>query len=205
MSIHFNKQSQFELFPGATNRPEENTSTRFFLSKLTLSLESLVVVGIVIIVLIVVSFCLGVERGKRVVRAEKKEIKAEVEDVVAGSLGVSLPVMPSQKKGVAAPQPAEAVGGPLGGVPEDKKPIEMGSQEKVVDKGYTVQVASYQKEDYAQKAAEDLKAKEGKETTVMLKGKYWIVCLGKFSGKKDADAYANKLRKKFKDCKVRSL
>ena len=70
MDIH-KHQSQFELFPGAVRQPvEPPPSKHFFLRNLTLSLENIVVFSIVMMMGLLLSFSLGVERGKRVVRHE---------------------------------------------------------------------------------------------------------------------------------------
>jgi cell division septation protein DedD len=69
---------------------------------------------------------------------------------------------------------------------------------------YTVQVASYADEKFAKKAAMDLD-KRGFQTIVMQKGKYAILCVGKFNQKNEAKATIAKLKPKYKDCLVRSM
>ena len=51
---------------------------------------------------------------------------------------------------------------------------------------------------------EDL-GKKGFETIVMQKGKYAILCVGKFNQMNEAKATIAKLKSKYKDCLVRSM
>jgi hypothetical protein len=65
-------------------------------------------------------------------------------------------------------------------------------------------VASYADEKFAHQAAVDLN-KKGFETVVMQKGKYAILCVGKFNQKNEAMTMISKLKSKYKDCLVRSM
>ena len=73
-----------------------------------------------------------------------------------------------------------------------------------IKKFYTVQVASYKGEKYAQKEASLLKQK-GYDILVLPKGAFSIVCVGKFKEKEEAKNFSQKLKKQYKDCLVRSL
>src|SRR3989338_3464786 len=76
------KDSQFELFPGETKSYSPPRS-RYFWSQITLSLENVIVVSIAIILLMVFSFSLGVEKGKRIVRASLKSEILKAKEVIA--------------------------------------------------------------------------------------------------------------------------
>ncbi|MCK5581683.1 MAG: SPOR domain-containing protein, partial [Candidatus Omnitrophica bacterium] len=84
------------------------------------------------------------------------------------------------------------------------KSVLLEARKKKVDSTYTVQVASFRKKVYAEKEAMDLK-KKGYEIFVVPKGDYSIVCVGKFAYKNEANQMSRKLRKRYKDCLVRSL
>ena len=77
-------------------------------------------------------------------------------------------------------------------------------KEEIIDLAYTVQVASFQKDEYAQKEAMTLK-KKGYDIFVVAKGKYSIVCVGKFSRRDEAKVILSRLKKTYKDCMVRRL
>ncbi len=72
------------------------------------------------------------------------------------------------------------------------------------EKIYTIQVASFKDQQYAQKEATAL-IKKGFETSIMTKGDYFIVCVGKFNTKDDVDKALGKLKQKYNDCLIRRL
>jgi cell division septation protein DedD len=276
--MHYNRQSQFELFPGESGQPIEKADSRFFLTSLTLSLENLVVVGVVIIMGMVIAFSLGVERGKKgarlgtspVLEASPGESLAAPAPVVKSTVPLiptSAPVVkttlvdtktstvktavmkttPSALKPGTIPTPVVKTALPasktnnlntkaMPSVPANSKdagpiivpvsggktaarpvevvvPVSSGlpsaapetvAQEKKIDKGYTVQVASYAQTDSAERESIGLK-KRGYETFILPKGKYFILCVGKFADKAEADIFLVKLKKQYKDCLVRSF
>ncbi len=211
MNIHFGNQSQFELFPGTTGEPIENSAPRFIFSRVVLTFENLVVVFVFVIVSLIIAFSIGVERGR---------IKARLARPVAQLTTPTLPqtsVMPHSQislnttptasivKSIAAvastPEASrEVVPAPAlsGGLPQT------GGLQKGVDKGYTVQVASYKKESMAVKEAGDLK-RQGLASFVSAKGHYTIVCVGRFTTEQQAKQMLGKLKKRYKDSTIRSL
>jgi len=70
--------------------------------------------------------------------------------------------------------------------------------------GYTVQLASYKAKKFADREAEVLK-KKGLMPLVLYKGDYVILCAGKFSDKEEARGSMAKLKKEYKDCYLRRL
>ncbi|MCR4337618.1 MAG: SPOR domain-containing protein, partial [Candidatus Omnitrophica bacterium] len=116
---------------------------------------------------------------------------------------------------VATPAPVEAqepepLASAVARVPavSEKLPAVEKPQEKILDKSaegiYTVQVASYKKEDQAKDAAAKLQ-KKGYESLVLPKGDYSIVCVGRFNKKSEAQNLSRKLKKDYKDCLVRKI
>lgn len=205
MKIIGEKQCQFELFPSDNRQPDKKNEQRFLLTKLTLPIENVIVLGVIIIMSMVISFSIGVEKGKRnisSIRKVKPEKSVKIEEkkpiiqekIVVENAGLTI-----------APLNNNIIN------KEEKKPhikpaidITETEKKKKVDKIYTIQVASFKKEKYAQKEAMDLK-KEGYEIFVLPKGNYSIVCVGKFAQKREAKIFSRKLKNKYKDCILRSL
>jgi len=77
-------------------------------------------------------------------------------------------------------------------------------QKKSIDKGYTIQVASFKSDKYAQMEADTLK-KKGYEIYVVPRGSHQTVCVGNFARREDAQAFSKRLKKKYNDCVIRSL
>lgn len=202
MNINY-KQPQFELFPGNSGHDSEAARPRLFLANLTLTIENLVVLSILGIMLAVFAYSLGVERGKHVMAAQM------VERTSAKPLIAEAPIVPASAVAVAKPNPAivaapavaavaQPVSAPAETVVESKPPV------SDPDFKYTVQVASYADEKFAKRVADELD-KKGFQTMVMQKGKYVILCVGKFNQKNEAKATIAKLKSKYKDCLVRSM
>ena len=215
------KESQFELFPGSTNYPESSSPTRFMSRRFVISLEGLFVVSMLVAIGMVVAFSLGVERGKLMVRTirsnpapvPKIPLSQFVPSVAspapinpqAAPLNIN-PVLAKPQAAVLAntnvPKPQEAVKTIVPAMednlakPDDKK--------KIIDKGYTIQVASFKNHEYAEKEAIELK-KNGFDPSVSSKGNHVIVCVGKFVTKKEAEQFSRKLKSKYKDPVIRSF
>ncbi len=221
MNINF-KQSQFELFPGTPGSSSESGKPRYLFANVSLSLENLIVFSIVILMILVFSFSLGVERGKKVGRfavlqnESSKDIKLNPSSVSAGNSQKSLAgsntnVRPQEvnPSGIATPQ--KAAGSDMeknpnsvqrNQPPSDKTNTMTPGQD--IKKSYTIQVASFKIQEYALKEAQDLKNK-GHDILVLGKGEHFIVCVGKFVSEQEAKIFAYKLKKQYKDCLVRRL
>jgi len=301
VSIHYNKQSQFELFPDAPKALVDTKKAGFFGTTLTVSLDNLVVLGIVLMMSMVVAFSLGVERGKFLAKFRERKYPVQTlagmaNDAASVSARAAAPVAavktaapagarrvviqkPNGERRVVILQPVPAapaqpalnsrnvsplntapagrpvivpqpvlVPGPVGkNMPVKQSPpaavrasianpvppavsnivqqtfsssvaVRKGSlpqgdpaaegvntaAEKKVDKAYTVQVASYANVREAQRQAGVFRS-QGIEALVLPKGKYVIVCVGRFSARQEAEAASVNLRKRFKDCLIRSL
>ncbi len=211
MNIHFGNQSQFELFPGTTGEPIENTAPRFIFSRLVLTFENLVVVFVFLIVGLIIAFSIGVERGRVKARLARPVAQLTTQTLTQTS------VMPHPQISVITTAPvvskpvstitatAQAAGQVLPPAVVAAPVIARGTQaEKGVDKRYTVQVASYKSQSMAEKESGDLKRK-GLASFVAVKGNYSIVCVGKFSSQDQAKQMLTKLKKRYKDSTIRSL
>ena len=239
MNIHFGNQSQFELFPGTTGDPIENSAPRFIFSRIVLTFENVVVIFVFVIVSLIIAFSMGVERGRVKARLARPAAIQSAVPVAMTSVMPNAPISAATPRNtdsvlsgtaIAANVPAGAVSvAPVGSMVRVANPVTVTASpavvpaapkvvaaspkavqpasEKGVDKGYTIQVASYKSDVMAQKELAVLK-KKGFESFVMTKGSYVIVCVGKFSGAQaqdEAKKMFNKLKKQYKDSIVRSL
>ena len=211
MNINY-KQPQFELFPGSSASVEDPTRPRLLLANLTLSVENLVVLSILGIMVAVFAYSLGVERGKHVMASEFKA-GALAQPVTAQTPVVAVRQTSTVPSTATAVRQAPVTGVAVNAASTVVKPVSAVPVAVVAQKPaqvpaaafkYTIQVASYADEKFAKKAALDLN-KIGFETLVMQKGKYAILCVGKFNQKNEAMSVIAKLKSKYKDCLVRSM
>ncbi len=165
------KSEQMELFSSSHNDVERPDLSRSPLSYIW-NYEKIILIIIGFLIIGIVSFSLGVKRGKYLALLEKKK-QTKIE----------------QKKTLEETKPVrEKVKSP---------PIE----EEV---NYTIQVATYKTKTYAQREADKLNEK-GLKTLVLLKGKYVLLCVGKFLNKDEASVTLKKLKKRYQDCFIRRL
>lgn len=141
-----------------------------------------------LIIAIIISFALGVEKGKKVSRinssprylAENKpeKIKKEI----------------SIKK-------REAIETPI----ENKKLEKEEKNDTLMTSGYIIQVASYKKNSsYIQREVAKLES-NGYKTTTVAGGDYMGICAGMFSDKKEAQKHLKQLQRTYKDCFIRKI
>ena len=198
MNLNY-KQSQFELFPGASAGLHKTMRPQLFLSQLTLSLENAIIAGIFILMGVVFSFSVGVERGKKIALANS--IKNVYSNVLSAPPEKAAPAPVAKQSTLKTMTPAPVA------VPIPQENITNEVAPALVSAGtgsYTIQVASFKQLEYAQKEAEALR-KKGYEIFVLPKGSYSIVCVGKFLGKDDADMTLARLKKTYKDLMLRRL
>lgn len=187
--------SQFELFPSSNRHPDRQKSDSNLRNGFHLAIENVVVICIVFVMISLLLFSVGVERGKRLAGYQANEI-----DEASETDGII--VLPSEDKSDFQSTQASVEKA----VEEQKTEViklpEI--QERTIQKPFTIQVASFKLEENAHKEADKLKTK-GFETFVVPKGSYSIVCVGQFSGKTEASQYTQKLKDRYKDCMVRRL
>ncbi len=210
--------SQIELFPGVAANPAVQKNSRLFARSLTVPVENLFVLTVVVIMSLVTAFSIGVESGKRLI-VKEKDLRRSVfqrpgnlpDQKTAGKAGSAGSVdMPKEQRiptaGRAPEKAREAMEDDPGqDIRFDEQPVL--AVVPTGEKAFTVQVASYKKEKYAQQEAMGLKDKgyKGHEIFVLPKGNYSILCVGKFDQHDQAKVFSEKLRKKYKDCLVRRL
>lgn len=170
-----NDYQQLELFSQAKgNNREKREISRLFLNYIW-AWEKAILIIIGLAVTGIISFSLGVERGKRITQVRTEEAPP-----------VLFIPLPGEAPSAQLPQPVKKE------EPREYLP------------NYTIQVASFLNKTSAQKEADTLKRK-GLSPMVLPKGKFNIVCVGNFSQRKDAESLLSKLKKQYQDCIIRRL
>ena len=167
---------QLELFSGLGQAGQgSGLKSNTFLGYIR-GYERIIILAIGFIITAVVSFSLGVEKGRRLA------LKSTASRF---DIALSSKVIPAQK--------------PEAGYLQDKPRAINPSQEN-----YTIQLASYQNKAFAQRQAGILK-KKGLTTLVISKGSYTILCVGSFHNQETAKPLLSQLRKKYQDSFIRRL
>jgi cell division septation protein DedD len=218
------KQSQFELFPATTENLNDAKKGGYLFKDLTLSLENIIVVCIIFVMILVLAFSFGVEKGRRFDQANEYSVKKVIPVVKTRMPESSLTtiqnnVAPITRTGTRSaltqpiyPDPGlqtrQTIEKALSGVPQAIETSQPEMPAKTLKNDlfgqYTIQVASFKEEKYARQEAMKLK-QNGHDIFIMPKGQHSIVCVGKFGKKNEAETYSNKLKNKYGDCLVRRL
>lgn len=163
---------------------------------IVLTPERIVFASIGIIMLIVVFFALGVEKGRSIAYTKFTETRAAAKNMVTA---YSIPVKPSQAPVVVASKRA-----PITNItPKTGLPAAVKTQTAFDSKGsYTVVAATFLREDFALREAARLK-KAGLESFVYYGEPYYLACVGSFQSKSMAQNILNKVRQMHRDAYVR--
>ncbi|MGE0269084.1 MAG: SPOR domain-containing protein [Candidatus Omnitrophota bacterium] len=198
MSKPYKSYTQFELFPDGTKREYQPSIQNFQSKSVSLLVEHIVGICIIFIVTNVVVFCLGVKKGQ-----VHKNSQTTIEKNVADKNKESAIIV---RSGEPKPDELESSLVQEEDIPSGQKSVEVLEIElpkEVMDElKYTIQVASFKEEQSALKEEVNLR-KKGYETSIMQKGKYSIVCVGKFSAHQEAKQFSERLKNRYKDCLVR--
>jgi len=199
MNINRSKQSQFELFPGTGDSSRESGKKGRLIKDLTLSLENISVLCILLIMVVVLFFSFGVERGKKISTVSNLDEKDTI-------LTIDKNIAETKEKPEVKPPVEEKLVIPKN-VPEEKKETSQPSLEKNEEQEnlFTIQVASFKLKKNAEKEANHLKGIGLDDAFVVPKGSYSIVCIGKFLEINEAKALSDKLKNRYNDCLVRRL
>ncbi len=200
MADNHEKQSQFELFPNNHQHiSEESRKSVALLKDLTLSQENIIVLCIVLLMVCIVFFSYGVERGKRVVQADDSVVQGQ-NNIEESIIVITESVLKDAELDV---KEIEITQEELITIEEEILDIPAERNEPL-DNFYTVQIASFKLERNAQKEAEKA-AGYNHKSFVVAKGSHSIVCVGKFIQREQAKAFSRKIKKKYGDCLVRRL
>jgi len=187
--------SQSDLFSDSSSLDENRSVSRRSMLSYVRGYEKFIVFILSCMVLSLVSFSLGVEKGKRLA------VKTAQTSLIVNTQIQSGQVAPRELKLPASPVSNTAI-----------KPNNY-STDTVVTKldakpqhsgRYTIQVASFKTSSLAQKESKELE-KKGFSTIVSSKGKYVILCVGNFAGREEAKTTLSQLKKRYEDCFIRRL
>ena len=198
-----NKSTQFELFSGTYDFTGSNAKPLPRFKDLTLSGENIIVVSIVFVMLVLISFCLGVEKGKELVQVPRLIDKNVPAILPLKRQGLPREKMPSPS--IYKEEASKNINSQPSKISEAQKNNNApASVPQLMPRGFTIQVASYKSEKYAAKEANNIKQKD-MDIFVLPKGSHQILCVGKFEKKEDALALLSRLKGRYKDCLIRRL
>ena len=187
------KDRQAEFFSDLPDTAKETKKRRFLKGRVAVSLsqENLIFFAIGLIMLLIVCYSWGVERGKNLAQA--------------------IPFYPDGRKraqeseDIQAARQEQAQKRPTGKSPEPE-PAERKIKTKVAFKGasrYTIQVATLRKTVSVKQEIERLKDR-GYYPFIVGRGKFSEICVGNYKNKNEASVDLEKLRKLYADCFTRN-
>ncbi len=164
---------------------------------LRFSYENVVLLFIVFIMLAVLFFSLGVERGKRMAKQGSGWPRKPSANIVPQNAD-------EEKRFDCIEQPiAETYQDTLKEtVEETERHIQNISVQTV--KPYTIQVISFKKEANVEREMERLK-KDGYEVFTIPAREWFQICVGRYANKKDSEKDLNALKKRYPTCYVRRI
>lgn len=183
-------QIQPELFEELPRMPRKRRRRKLSLPRgltVTLSYEN-VIFGVTLLVMsMVVSFTLGIERGRRIGpkggESEPQNVapaKLQEETVQVSTSSVHEEAAPvSQEVASVIKEEASPIPNEPEPSPDAQQPTRERISRRVKEGGYAIQLITYTRQDYAEK--EIAKLKEGGFTPYIVRtGKYFVVCIGPY-------------------------
>jgi len=182
---------QLELFSGSVNLPEaDRTHYTAWQNRIHLNIEQIIMFSVIVLMVIVFSFSLGVEKGK-------------VLSGVSDNKNLQASETPQTTKAIAREAKQEVL--KQQEVAPVKEAVTTDIRQKPLEAGrYTIQVASFKKRSSVDEEAKSLKGR-GYEVVILPKGNYIVLCVGKFGNREAAKGVLGKLKNKYKDCLIREL
>ena len=198
------EHSQLELFSQGREQRQVKSNPGFssaFLNYIS-NYERIILIIIGFVITGIISFCLGVERGKTIVMpridshfdiAQDPGLKSPSSRMIQNQKPVA-PVIISSEIGLSAKQTVKPI--------PEKNVVILKTQ--LQSKGFTIQLACYGTRTNAERETESLK-KKGFLPLILSKGGYNVVCVGNFSNMETAKSSLSKLRQNYRDCYIRRL
>lgn len=178
-----------------------------------------------------VSFSFGVEKGKKQIagimpmgveplslpKAESASLSVEAVPLPSKQGPILLvnknTTFPSRKIGIPAESGQKTDGAtalitgksaPLGRKTEKVNLQAKPDSKELIRKNYTIQVASISKSKNVSKELSKLRSK-GYTAFSLTKGKYTVICVGRFNAREDAQINLVKMKNSYPDCQIRRL
>lgn len=185
--------SQLELFSQTSDSAglKSRTLNSSFLAYIW-GYEKTILIIIGIIITSVISFSLGVDKGRKISLSNNNQRLDVALKTEAGVKAAATKQVTRQQ------QPVE----PL--KQTERQNISEEPKVKELIQAYTIQLASYKTRGFAEREAQALK-KEGLPPVVLSKGGYAVLCVGNFSTKQAAQQLLSELKKRYQDCRIRRL
>lgn len=188
--------TQLELFSSGKSASSLTSHTRHSFLGFIWNYEKAILIIVGFIITAMISFALGVEKGKQITTLKPKAspFMASGEDKVNQA---SKPqALPAEVKPEPQLKPAPTI--------KEEAVVAPAVLAKDAAGSYTIQVASFKQESSAQQEINTLK-KKGLVASMLSKGKYLIVCVGNFMQKDEAKRLLSELKKRYQDCFIRRL
>ena len=166
---------------------------------LIFSLDTIFFFLVIIVLLVIFSYVLGVERGKSLVRFMPQPGSEELNQSLAQADLEQAPPPQPMREDKALPQQET--------VPYDvQKDVEQEQSPPDTDfaKKYVIQVASYKNENIAHRERQLLEQR-GYFARLSQKGKYLVIFVGEYITKNEAKNHLDDLKNRYKDCFIRRL
>lgn len=165
-----------------------------------LSIDKIILLGAIIIILFMVSFSFGVEKGKKIALVSSNKTTAINKVSVVGEINaIEQQKTVEQQQTTLEEEPSQPS---IVDIIEKTTKSEIGENNNIAK--YCIQVASFQKENSAKEEANILKTK-GYPVTIAKKGNYIVVYVGTFDDEKEAKHKLQILKERYKDCILRRL
>lgn len=187
--------SQLELFSKSDECSYKPTAPRVSFFSLLRGHERLIITLIGFLITGIISFSLGVEKGKRIASIQKQTVNL----IDVAQKKTIQPTNIAKAQAQAAPVlKQETAASNIEDKPVSDKQLSSGI--------YTIQLASYKNAKDAQLAAQSLR-KKGFTALILTKGKYSVLCVGRFPDKEKAAALLAQFKKSpnYKDSYIRRL
>lgn len=205
------KQVQLEFFEQSykiRKGSEIPTRAHDVLQKTKFPTQACVILACALIIIIVI-FTTGIERGKRIAKNQTAApqvaaLAPDAQRAVAVRTAIPSPQPAPERSAIPQSQPiAQAI--KVTRPPPDKKLEKEEKNVTLSSSRYAIQVATYKKDSsYIQKEIAKLKQK-GFATSVKTSGDYKIIFAGNFKNAKEAHEQVKLLKKTYKDCFVTKI
>lgn len=179
---------QLELFSQTEGQISQKKEASNAFLRFIRAYEKALLISIGLLSTGVVSFSLGVEKGKRLMISKENSHP----DIAI--------ITKSQRYQPQSTEPN------IQGITsrDDSAQTIIKKEPKKNTGNYTIQIASYRTKNHAQEEAETLKRK-GMASFVISKGKFNAVCVGNFPKQESARLLLTELKKAYRDCYIRRL
>jgi len=188
--------SQLELFSQINDGSETPSARPRAFSWQIRNHEKKLLLSIIFIIIAVVSFSLGVEKGKRITRQKiapgSNQLMAQKPQKAVTAPATPRAAAPDNQQPAANTLLANKSGSPL-------QIKEVKTVTPQAPGRYTIQVASFKNRASAENESRSLK-KKGYSTIVIAKGNYAVLCVGGFKDKESAKKVLSELKKRYQDC-----